>query len=163
MPFRAQLEECTCLTPIPSSTQGIRSELNSRNPAILPLKHHQKPCRTPYKVQQLRLIAAKSPNRGHVPLGATASRPPGGEHVLPGAKRLKIHKILPPPPGGSLFAARQTLIHMSRIFSLSLGGNCLPPGASHTMIPLFPHYRLAGAIPPPGATPVIYLYWFFVT
>jgi len=40
MPFRAQLEECTCLTPISSSTQGIRSELNSKNPAILPLRHH---------------------------------------------------------------------------------------------------------------------------
>ncbi|QCD82643.1 hypothetical protein DEO72_LG2g2984 [Vigna unguiculata] len=51
MPFRAQLEECTCLTPIPSSTQGICSELNSRNPTILPLRHHQKPCRSPYKVQ----------------------------------------------------------------------------------------------------------------
>jgi len=42
MPFRAQLEECYVLNPILSSTQGIRSELNSRNPAILPLKHHQK-------------------------------------------------------------------------------------------------------------------------
>jgi len=31
MLFRAQLEECHVLTPIPSSTQGIRSELNSRN------------------------------------------------------------------------------------------------------------------------------------
>ncbi|QCD78469.1 hypothetical protein DEO72_LG1g2102 [Vigna unguiculata] len=40
LPSRAQLEGChfelnswnaTCLTPIPSSTQGMRSELNSRN------------------------------------------------------------------------------------------------------------------------------------
>ncbi|QCE15220.1 hypothetical protein DEO72_LG11g2229 [Vigna unguiculata] len=54
-PSRAQLEGChsdlnwrnvTCLTPIPSSTQGIRFELNLRNPAISPLKHHQKPCRS---------------------------------------------------------------------------------------------------------------------
>ncbi|QCD93004.1 hypothetical protein DEO72_LG5g1074 [Vigna unguiculata] len=52
---RAQLEGChsklnsrnvTCLTPIPSSTQGICSELNSRNPTIPPLKYHQKPCRS---------------------------------------------------------------------------------------------------------------------
>jgi len=162
MPFRAQLEECTCLTPIPSSTQGIRPELNSRNPTILPLKHHQKPCRTPYKVQQLGLTAAKSPSGGHIPLGATTSRPPGGGHVPPGAKHLKNHQILPPPPRRTPFVARRTLIQMSRIFSLSLGGNFLPPGASCTMIPLFPHYRLAGAIPPPGAAPVIYLYWFFV-
>ena len=62
MPFRAQLKECTCLTPIPSSTQGICSKLNSRNPAILPLRHHQKPGRSPYKVQCLGLTAAKSPS-----------------------------------------------------------------------------------------------------
>jgi len=70
MPFRAQLEECTCLTLIPSSTQGIRSELNSGNPAILPLKNHQKPCRTPYKVQKPGLTTTKLPSEGYVPLGA---------------------------------------------------------------------------------------------
>ncbi|QCE00472.1 hypothetical protein DEO72_LG7g1762 [Vigna unguiculata] len=37
-PSRAQLEGC-------------RFELNSRNPAILPLRHLQKPCRSPYEVQ----------------------------------------------------------------------------------------------------------------
>ena len=36
----------TCLTPISSSTQGICSELKSRNPTIPPLKYHQKPCRS---------------------------------------------------------------------------------------------------------------------
>ncbi|QCE10496.1 hypothetical protein DEO72_LG10g1726 [Vigna unguiculata] len=55
LPSRAQLEGChsklnsrnvTCLNPISRSTQGIRSELNSRNLAILPLKHHQKSCRS---------------------------------------------------------------------------------------------------------------------
>jgi len=67
---RVQLEGChselnsrnaTCWTPIPSSTQGIHSELNSKNPTILPLKHHQKPCRSRLQNQQLGLTAAKSP------------------------------------------------------------------------------------------------------
>ena len=55
------------LNPIPRSTQRICSELNSTNVTILPLRHHQKPCRSPYKVQYLGLTEAKSPSGGHVP------------------------------------------------------------------------------------------------
>jgi len=131
MPFRAQLEECTCLTSIPSSNQGIRSELNSRNPAILPLRHHQKPCRSPYKVQYLGLTAAKSPSGGHVPLGAIrfqttwqgtriarrqapqtrkhSSHRLAGQPPPPGAQRSRTPLFQPQPPSGSTFTARRTL------------------------------------------------------
>jgi len=151
MPFRAQLEECTCLTPIPSSTQGIRSELNSRNPAILPLKHHQKPCRTPYKVQQLGIIAAKSPSGGHVPLGAKASRLPDGGHVPLGAKRLKAHKVYnhrlagqSTPPSGRCSKNRCSCRRR-------LAEPILPSGATQSRTPLDPCHRLAIPISQPGA------------
>jgi len=113
-----------CLTPIPSSTQGIRSELNSRNPTILPLKHHQKLCRTPYKVQQLGLTATKSPSGGHLPLGATASRPPGGGHVPPGAKRQAPQnpQTQQSSPGRIVPTARRTCSSGSLFPPLSPGG-----------------------------------------
>ncbi|QCD82453.1 hypothetical protein DEO72_LG2g2791 [Vigna unguiculata] len=83
----------TCLTPIPShNSRDTFRATTQGTPATSPLKHYQKPCRTPYEVHQLGLTAAKSPSGGHVPLGATASRPPGGGHVPPGAKRLKLTK-----------------------------------------------------------------------
>jgi len=149
-----------CLTPIPISTQGIRSELNSRNPAILPLKHHQKPFRTPYKVQQLGHTTAKSPSGGHVPLGATTSRPPGGGHVPPGAKRLKNHKTcnhrlagLSTPPGGRC-SKRHCLCRYR------LAGPPRPPGASCTINPLSSRCRLADPALLPGAITVLVQYWF---
>jgi len=106
-------------------------ELNSRNPTILPLKHHQKPCRTPYKVQQLGLTTAKSPSGGHVPLGATASRPPGGGHVPPGAKRLKID---------------------FKFCINRLAKTPTSPGGRDPISLLLVLYRLAGPPSPPGAT-----------
>jgi len=130
MSFRAQLEECTCLTPIPSSTQGIRSELNSRNPTILPLRHHQKPCRSPYKVQSLGLAAYKPPSGGRVPLDATASRPPGRGHVPLGAKRLKTHKTC----------------------NYRRAGQSTPLGGRYSRSHCLHRYRLAGPPPLPGAT-----------
>jgi len=84
----------TCLTPILTATQGICSELNSRNPAILPLRHHQKPCISPYKVQYLGLTTAKSPSRGHVPLGTypLPDRLAGDTYrQAPSASELQIH------------------------------------------------------------------------
>ncbi|QCE10401.1 hypothetical protein DEO72_LG10g1631 [Vigna unguiculata] len=80
----------TCLTAIPShNSRDTFRATTQGTPATSPLKHYQKPCRTPYEVHQLGLTAAKSPSGGHVPLGATASRPPGGCRVPPGAQRLK--------------------------------------------------------------------------
>ncbi|QCE06409.1 hypothetical protein DEO72_LG9g1421 [Vigna unguiculata] len=153
MPFRAQLEGCTCLTPIPSSTQGIRSEINSRNPSILPLKHHQKPCRTLYKVQQLGLTTSKSSSGGHVPLGAAASRPPGGGHVPLGAKRLKHANTIatawrdnPPPPNAHAPEPYRGYRYRLAIYISS-------PGASRHVDSLFRRYRLAGVAMPPGAVP----------
>ncbi|QCD99606.1 hypothetical protein DEO72_LG7g890 [Vigna unguiculata] len=147
MLFRAQLEECTCLTPIPSSTQGICFELNSRNPAILPLKHHQKPCRTPYKVHQLGLTAAKSPSGGHVPLGATASRPPGGGHVPPGAERLVNNKVWNYRPAGPYIPPGGYCIQQSMALPLPPGETSYPPGATNSSTPLFHCYRLAASPP----------------
>ncbi|QCD82672.1 hypothetical protein DEO72_LG2g3012 [Vigna unguiculata] len=84
----------TCLTPIPShNSRDTFRATTQGTPATSPLKHYQKPCRTPCEVQQLGLTAAKSPSGGHVPLGATTSRPPGGGHVPPGAKRPINHKF----------------------------------------------------------------------
>jgi len=154
MLFRAQLEECTCLTHIPSSTQGICFELNSRNPAILPLKHHQKPCRTPYKVHQLGLTAAKSPSGGHVPLGATASRPPGEGHVPPGAERLVNNKVWNYRPAGPYIPPGGYCIQQSMALPLPPSETSYPPGATNSSTPLFHCYRLAASPPPPGAVSV---------
>jgi len=79
MPFRAQLEECTYLTHIPSSTQGIRSELNSRYVPSSTQGTQQSYLWVitkslvdhAYKVQPLGLTAAKLPSGVHVPLGAS--------------------------------------------------------------------------------------------
>jgi len=148
MPFRAQLEECTCLTPISSSTQGIRSELNSRNPVILPLRLHQKPCRSPYKLQYLGLTAAKSPSGGHVPLGAirfqtawrgtrTAKRQtPQNNYTIYNNRLAKSS----PSPGGRCFRD-----HCSRRYRLA---EPPPPlGATESRTPLIPCYRLAVQYP----------------
>jgi len=82
-----QLKEYHVLNPYPEpQLKGYVPSHNSRNSSNLTSKHYQKLCRTPYEVQQLGLTAAKLPSGGHVPLGATASRPPGAiserRHVL---------------------------------------------------------------------------------
>ena len=152
----------TCLTPIPShhSRDTFRARTQG-TPATSPLKHYQKPCRTPYEVQQLGLTAAKLPSGEHVPLGATASRSPGGGHVPPGTKRLINHKVCNyrlarpfPSPGGRCSRDHE--------FSPpSPGGIPLPPGASCTRTPLLPLYRLADLVLSPGAVSVLMQYWFW--
>ena len=90
-----------CLTLIPSSTQGIRSEVNSRNPTILPLKHLQKALQiTPadpnnQDSQQPNNLAGDTYRQAQ-----SASRSPGGGHVPQGTKRLKKIPILQIPPAG---------------------------------------------------------------
>ena len=90
-----------CLTLIPSSTQGIRSELNSRNPTIFPLKHLQKALQiTPadpnnQDSQQPNHLAGDTYRQVQ-----SASRPPGRGHVPQGTKRLKKIPMLQIPPGG---------------------------------------------------------------
>ena len=89
-PSRAQLEGChsepnsrnaTCLTPIPSSTQGTLASRPLKYPKSL-VDHA---CRT----SNQRLLQQKLPGGGHVPPGAAASRLPGGGRVPPGAKRFR--------------------------------------------------------------------------
>ncbi|QCE09780.1 hypothetical protein DEO72_LG10g1003 [Vigna unguiculata] len=127
----------TCLTPIPShNSRDTFRATTQGTPATSPLKHYQKPCRTPYEVQQLGLTASKPPSGGHVPLGATTSRPPGGGHVPPGAKRLNPQS-LQPPPGGTVYTARRALFQEPLFVSPPPGGayptarRCISTSALH--------------------------------
>ncbi|QCE09956.1 hypothetical protein DEO72_LG10g1179 [Vigna unguiculata] len=126
MLFRATTQGIPrALPPLPShNSRDTFRATTQGTPAPSPLKHYQKPCSTPYEVQQLGHTASKPPSGGHVPLGATASRPPGGGHVPPGAKRLN-KQSLQPPPGGTVYTARRTLFQGSRISSPSPSGTPL--------------------------------------
>ena len=124
------MRNATCLTPIPSSTQGIRSELNSRNPTIPPLKHHQKSCRSHLQLQQLGLTAAKSPSGRHVPLGATSF-----QTAWRGTR-----------------TARRQAPKNPKFYNHRSMGQSTPPGRHAPGGYYFCRYRLAGTSPPPGAT-----------
>jgi len=73
------------------------------------------------------------PSGGHVPLGATASRPPNGGHVPPGAKRLKID---------------------FKFYNNRLAETPTPSGGRDPIALLFILYRLAGPPSPPCAISV---------
>ncbi|QCE14918.1 hypothetical protein DEO72_LG11g1924 [Vigna unguiculata] len=77
------------LTPISShNSRDMFRAITQGTPAIPPLKHHQKPCRSRLQKKPPKVAAAKLRGEGHVPPGAASSRLSSGGRVLPGAKRL---------------------------------------------------------------------------
>ncbi|QCD96619.1 hypothetical protein DEO72_LG6g1326 [Vigna unguiculata] len=110
MPFRAQLEECYVLNPYLDSTQGIHSELNSRNPAILPLKHHQKSRRS-------RLQSAK-----HLRTLQTQQPPPGGTTRIARRQCSRNPLFLSLSPDRLTLAARRHELPVPPALTLSPGG-----------------------------------------
>ncbi|QCD82985.1 hypothetical protein DEO72_LG2g3327 [Vigna unguiculata] len=77
MLFRATTQGIPrAFTPIPSHNSRDTFQATTQGtPAIPPLKHHQKPCRSRLQNQQPKVATAKSP---------------GGGHVLPGAASFQI-------------------------------------------------------------------------
>jgi len=115
------------LTPIPShnsrdtfwaTTQGTL--------AILPLKHHQKPCRSRLQNQQPKVATAKLLSEGHVPPGAASVQTAWRVTRTARHQAPLNHQLLQPPPGGTTYTTRRMHPRKPLILQLS------PVGTSFT-------------------------------